>query len=141
MRVAFTVYGQPASKANRRRFVLIKGKARSIKSPEALQFAQDMQKQIPPAARVMLTGECGIRLRMFYRDNRSDLDESVVLDCLQTRYGVVRQAGAVIKRVVVQKGVVLNDRQFKQRHVYHGIDPRAPRVEIKVWQLHPKGEQ
>lgn len=140
-RIRFTVKGQPASKANRRRFAVVKGRVASIKSEEALAFEEGMLRQIPGWARLMLRGDCGIRLHIYYRDNRSDLDESLVLDCLQARYDTIRRANGSKERRLVQAGVVVNDRQFRQRHVYHGIDKNNPRVEICIWQLHPEAGQ
>ncbi|WP_028210758.1 hypothetical protein [Paraburkholderia mimosarum] len=130
-RVEFVVYGQAASKANRRRLVTIGGKSRSIKSKEALAFEKSMLQQIPPKARVRLTGPCRIALRIWYASERSDLDESVILDCLQDRY-VMTETPKGNVRTLVQRGVVRNDRQFRQRVVLHGIDRANPRAEIVI---------
>lgn len=141
MKVRFTVLGQAASKANSRQLVKLGSRIRSIKSAAALAFEAGMLRQIPVPARQMLTGPCGVRLRMFYASQRSDLDESVVLDCLQARYALIKRANGSREKRLLQKGVVINDRQFKQKHVYHAIDAGNPRVEITVWQLQPEGQK
>jgi hypothetical protein len=138
VKVRFTVLGQAASKANSRRIVQLGDRRASIKSREALVFEAGMLRQIPSAARLMLAGECGIRLRIYYVSQRSDLDESIVLDCLQARYKTIHRKNGSSERVLLQRGVVVNDRQFKQKHVYHGIDKLNPRVEVTVWELKPQ---
>src|SRR5262245_57435938 len=49
--IAFTLLGQAASKANRRRFAKFGDRIASIKSPEALAFERDALRQIPAWAR------------------------------------------------------------------------------------------
>ena len=78
-----TINGEPASKANSRRMVTIAGRARFIKSKKAIDYV------------------------------KPDLDESVILDCLE---------GYAYK----------NDRQVKEKHIYHGLDKENPRAEITV---------
>lgn len=135
MKLRFTLLGQPVSKANRRQIVPTKtGGYRSIKSPEALAFEAAALAQVPPKLRLALEGPMAIRLKCFYASQRSDLDESLVLDCLQNRYQRL-QRGSVRTTVLTQKGVVKNDRQFRVKHVYHGIDKRNPRVEVTIWPI------
>jgi len=50
---------------------------------------------------------------------------------LQDRYAKVKR-GSRKARELVQKGVYLNDRQVREKHVYHGIDRTNPRTEIIV---------
>lgn len=128
--IAFTIKGEAASKSNSRRLVTIKGKPAVIKSSKAAKWEYSALRQIPKAARVRLEGDVRITLRMFYRTRRPDLDESHVLDVLQDRWtnGVNRYR----HRVIVQDGVYRNDRQIKEKHVFHGIDKLEPRVEIEV---------
>ena len=128
MRVSFTIQGEPASKANRRRLVHFHGRTRFVKSTEALAFEAAALLQIPISARVMYAGPVRVTLRLFYRTNRPDLDESIVLDCLQARYA----AGGRTRGLLSRPGVIVNDRQVKEKHVYHGIDAAAPRVEVEV---------
>lgn len=118
MRFSFVIEGEAASKANSRRLVIREGRVRFIKSPEALAFERACILQIPARARVMYAEPVCITLWMFYRNERRDLDESVLLDCLQPRAG--------------RRGVILNDRQVREKHVYHGIDAKRPRVEVLI---------
>lgn len=133
--IRFTILGQPYSKSNRRILSVVAGKPRSIKSKEALAFESAALRQIPPAARQRLEGPVRVTLRIFYKDERPDLDESLILDILQDRY-VLRQhmkAGRLVgQRTLVQNGVYRNDRQVRERHVYHFIDKTNPRTEIEI---------
>jgi hypothetical protein len=38
-------------------------------------------------------------------------------------------------RILVQAGVYRNDRQVREKHVYHGIDKANPRAEVAVTAL------
>lgn len=35
-------------------------------------------------------------------------------------------------RACVRRGVYLNDRQVREKHVFHGVDRNNPRVEIEI---------
>jgi Holliday junction resolvase RusA-like endonuclease len=133
VKIRFTIYGEPASKANQRQLVSFpdgKGGKRPalIKSAKARNYEADALKQIPPLYRRQFDGPVRVTLRIFYASERPDLDESVILDVLQDRYAK-DDAGA---RVLVQKGVYRNDRQVREKHVYHAIDRGNPRAEIEV---------
>ena len=106
------VYGEPASKANGRRVVRIGGISRSIKSKKALIYAGAFLLQVKPVEPLM-EGELAMTLNIYYASQRPDLDESLILDLLQ---------GVLYK----------NDRQVRERHVYHFIDKLNPRTEIWV---------
>lgn len=134
----FTILGQAASKANQRRLVPTKdGRVRSIKSAKALEFRASMLRQIPPACRVRMQGKVAVTLRMFYRTELPDMDESLVLDVLQTQWRKLK-VGGTVRRELIQPGVYENDRQVRERHTYHGVDARNPRVEIEVRSLSPQ---
>lgn len=130
--IRFVIKGQAASKANSRQLVIIRGRPSTIKSAEARAFERDALLQIPASARVGYDGPVAVTLRIYYASERPDLDESIVLDVLQDQRAKV---GA--KRVVVARGVYLNDRQVREKHVYHGIDRVNPRVEIEVRRREP----
>lgn len=138
MRVEFTILGEAASKANSRKIVKINGKTRSAKSEKALGFERDALRQIPPAARVRIAGPVRVTLRMFYASERPDLDESLVLDILQDRYAQRYTAPGVKARELVQAGVYRNDRQAREKHIYHYIDRKNPRVEVIVEPIEEK---
>jgi Holliday junction resolvase RusA-like endonuclease len=141
MRVSFTLLGEPASKANSREIVArkvrskvdgtLKTRPMSIKSDKARDYERDALRQIPPAARVRMTGPVRVTLRIWYASERPDLDESVILDVLQDRYRTVKVKG-VERRELVHHGVYRNDRQVRQKFVFHGIDRANPRAEIVI---------
>lgn len=143
--VEFVLFGQPCSKANSRKIVLIGKRPSVIKSEEALMYEAMALKQIPPKVRVRLEGPVSITMRIFYESERPDLDESLILDVLQDRWKrpapttAQERAGVVPDRVLIQAGVYRNDRQVREKHVFHGIDRLRPRTEIRVEPMHEQG--
>jgi Holliday junction resolvase RusA-like endonuclease len=129
--INFTIFGEPASKANSRRLVENDGKKRFIKSEKALDYESDALRQIPPAFRLQLEGQLRITLRIYYASQRPDLDESVILDVLQDRYKTYGR-GAGRRKELIQRGVYINDRQVREKHVFHSIDKKNPRAEIMI---------
>jgi Holliday junction resolvase RusA-like endonuclease len=127
--VSFTIIGEAASKANSRQIVTIGDRPSVIKSKKARNYEHDALRQIPSAARLRLTGPVRVTLRIFYASERPDLDESIVLDVLQDRWKRSKESG---ERVLLQCGVYRNDRQVREKHVWHGIDRANPRAEIEV---------
>ena len=129
--IRLTIFGEPASKANSRQIVTFgKGDAKRaavIKSKKARSYEHDALLQIPQHCRQRLTGPIKLTAKIYYASERPDLDESIVLDVLQDRYH-----GKGEQRVLVQAGVYRNDRQVRERHVYHGIDRANPRAEIEI---------
>lgn len=125
--VRFVIEGQAFSKANRRRHVTDRaGRPMSIKSKDAIAFFHACALQCPnltPPFDVPV----GMHLRMFYPDERSDLDESVVLDALQSTF-----IGSGKNKRMVRSGCYLNDRLVRGRIVLHGIDAKRPRVEVSI---------
>jgi Holliday junction resolvase RusA-like endonuclease len=134
MTITLTIFGEPASKANSREIVTIAGRPSVIKSKKARAYEDNALRQIPPAARVQLKGPVSVTIRVFYATERPDLDESVILDVLQDRFKSV-QVGAEKQRHLVQKGVYCNDRQVREKHIYHAIDRLNPRAIIEVRSL------
>lgn len=131
--IAFTIIGEPASKANSRQIVTIAGRPSSIKSKKARGYESDALRQIPPAARQRIEGPVRVTLRIWYASERPDLDESIVLDVLQDRWCRVKNADKTLgDRILGQAGVYRNDRQVREKHVFHGIDKRNPRAEVIV---------
>lgn len=129
--IRLTILGEPASKANQRRIVTFGDRPAVIKSDKARRYERDALRQIPPAARRRLDGPVEVEIRIWYASERPDLDESVVLDVLQDRW-----SGRGEARHLVQAGVYRNDRQVREKHVYHGIDRANPRAEVVVRPLH-----
>lgn len=110
--IYLVVYGEPASKANSRKLVLFGNRPASIKSDKARGYARDFQLQVR-AIDPLMEGELRMDLWIYYASRRPDLDESLILDLLQGK-------------------VYENDRQVRERHVYHMLDKANPRVEILV---------
>lgn len=108
--IHLVVKGEPASKANSRRLVQRGGRPMFIKSAKALSYAELFALQVKPLPQ-MLEGEVRLDIWIYYATQRPDLDESLILDLLQGK-------------------IYANDRQVRERHVYHGIDRDNPRVEI-----------
>jgi Holliday junction resolvase RusA-like endonuclease len=108
--VYLVVKGEPASKANSRRLVQRGGKPMFIKSAKALSYAELFAYQVKPLPQ-MIEGEVRLDIWIYYSTQRPDLDESLILDLLQGK-------------------VYANDRQVRERHVYHFIDKYDPRVVI-----------
>ena len=113
--VVFVVFGEPASKANSRQLVRLNGRPSFIKSKKARDYVNAFQLQCK-RANPLLQGDLGVSIKIYYASRRPDLDESVILDCMQ---GFVYE----------------NDRQVKEKHVFHGLDKDNPRAEIRVWEL------
>lgn len=132
MRIEFTILGEPASKANSRRVVKFGERTAMVKGTKALGYERDALRQIPPACRLQLDGLVRVTMRIFYATERPDLDESLILDVLQDRY-----KGKGDGRLLVQRGVYRNDRQVREKHVFHGIDRANPRTEIVVETMVP----
>jgi hypothetical protein len=137
-RIAFVIFGEPASKANSRVLSTIgpKDNRRTIlrKGNKALGYERDALRQIPPAARQRLEGPVAVTLRIWYASERPDLDESIVLDVMQDRWKRCRpgESGGVVDRLLLQAGVYRNDRQVREKHVFWHLDRRNPRTEVVV---------
>lgn len=125
--IRLTILGQPASKHNSRRQMMLGDRLTLVKSNKAYAFEQAALPQIPIACRVQLECDVRVTLHIFYESRRSDLDETVVLDVLQTRW-----KGKGADRHVVQRGIYENDRQVKEKHVFWHLDKENPRCEILI---------
>lgn len=107
------IFGEPASKANSRRLVTIKGRPAFIKSQKANDYVASFKRQCAEQVKKMTTDDVRVEIMIHYASRRPDLDESVILDAMQ---GIV----------------YANDRQVKQRMVYWGLDRDLPRAVIRV---------
>lgn len=118
--IAFTVWGQPYSKANRRQLVPgAQGRMRSIKSREALRWTNAVEADLTeifgprrPDRSYFEKEKLRVDLILHYETNRPDLDESLLLDLLE---------GFAYR----------NDRQVRERHVYHCLS-RTPRADVII---------
>lgn len=111
----FVIFGEPASKANARRLVTIRGRPAFIKSKKANDYMDDFRRQCEEQAKGMKPTDRDVKVEMMihYASRRPDLDESVILDAMQ---GIVYE----------------NDRQVRQRMVYWGLDKELPRAVIRI---------
>ncbi len=113
------VYGEPASKSNSRKLVHINGRPAFIKSQKARDYVKAFEKQCPVLDN-LLEKDVAVTMTVFYKTRRPDLDESVVLDCMQNK-------------------IYKNDRQVKEKHIYWGLDKECPRCEIEVEEIESRG--
>tara|TARA_R100001086_G_scaffold217130_2_gene133450 strand:+ start:153 stop:518 length:366 start_codon:yes stop_codon:yes gene_type:complete len=111
-----TIYGEPASKANSRKLVSIGGRPRIIKSKKARDYVGMFESQCPTVD-PLIEGDVKVTITIWYATRRPDLDESVILDCLEGH-------------------AYINDRQVKEKHIYHGLDRKNPRADIKVEKIY-----
>jgi Holliday junction resolvase RusA-like endonuclease len=131
--IAFTIIGEPVSHKNGYHIVTIGKRPAIVKSKEALAYERDALRQISPAAKQRIEGPVRVSLRLFYASERPDMDESLILDVLQDRWG--RRDGPKGTRVLLQAGVYRNDRQVREKHVFWALDKKTPRVEIEIQPL------
>jgi Holliday junction resolvase RusA-like endonuclease len=106
--ISFTIYGEPASKSNSRRWT---GKF-LIKSEKALKYGVEFKKQCPVMSPLM-TGDLRVTIKIYYASRRPDLDPSLIFD-------------------LMQDCIYSNDRQVREQHLYWGLDKEKPRSEITV---------
>ena len=130
-KVKFVVYGEPASKANSRRLVTIKGRPAFIKSKKALDYVKAFSEQCPQLDPVM-EGDVRVTMTIYYASRRPDLDESVVLDCMQS---LTKGSVAKKTKVVLKNNIYMNDRQVKEKVITWGLDKDNPRSEIEVEEI------
>jgi len=108
----FIIYGEPASKANSRKIVNFGKRFGVIKSDKARNYEKEFAKQCPTLENI-IENDVKVELIVYYASRRPDLDESVILDCMQGK-------------------IYVNDRQVKQKIVYWGLDRDTPRTHIRV---------
>lgn len=109
--VSFVIEGEPASKANSRRWT---GKF-FIKSEKALNYGAAFKQQCPTVTPLM-DGDLSVSIHIYYASRRPDLDASLIFDLMQ---GLIYE----------------NDRQIKEQHLFWGLDKERPRAEITVSKL------
>lgn len=132
-KVAFVIHGEPVSKANSRQLVTVKGRPRFIKSKKGLAYAKLVAQQCPNLDPPF---DVPVRLTatLYYASRRPDLDESLLLDGLQSQYARIAHKNNN-ERACVRAGVYRNDRQVKEKHIFWGLDKNNPRAEVCVEEL------
>ena len=106
------VEGETASKSNARQLVRIGRRIVPIKSKKALAY-KDCFERLAPTIDPLIDGDVLLFCHIYYATRRPDLDESLIMDCLE---------GKAYK----------NDRQIKAKIILHGLDRASPRAEIKI---------
>ena len=110
--IKFIIEGEPASKANSRKIVKFGKRLALIKSEKARNYEKMFAKQCPILEN-LIESDVTVELIIYYASRRPDLDESVILDCMQGM-------------------IYLNDRQVKQKHIHWGLDRDRPRTHVRV---------
>lgn len=117
--VLFQVMGQPYSKTNSRRLVTgANGRPAFIKSREALEYSKNWHGQAPKLDS-LLQGRVRVYGLLSYASERPDLDEHLILD-------------------LAQGGVIENDRQVREKILFHAVDTEMPRAILLFEQIDPQ---
>ena len=111
-KIIFTIEGEPASKSNSTKIVSFGKRMGVIKSEKARNYEKIFASQCPTLDN-LIESEVKVELIIHYASRRPDLDESVILDCMQGK-------------------IYVNDRQVKQKHIYWGLDRDRPRTHVRV---------
>ena len=106
------VPGETASKSNARQMVKVGRRLIPIKSKKALAY-KDCFAELAPTIDPLIDGDVLLFCYIYYASRRPDLDESLIMDCLENK-------------------AYKNDRQIKAKIILHGLDRKAPRAEIKI---------
>jgi Holliday junction resolvase RusA-like endonuclease len=86
----------------------------SIKSEEALSYAESFLIQIPRKARICIDVPVKVSVIAYYSSRRPDLDCELIFDCLE------------------KGGVLKNDRLIHHKDMMKGLDKENPRAEIRI---------
>ena len=111
-KINFIIEGEPASKSNSRKIVTFGKRPAFIKSDKARNYERAFALLCPQLEN-LIENDVKVELIVYYASRRPDLDESVVLDCMQGK-------------------IYVNDRQVKQKHIYWGLDRERPRTHVRV---------
>ena len=115
--IEHTVYGQLPSMKNRRILKVIKGRIMSFKNPEAQRYVKDFLKQIPGNLQVRYDTPVRLTALIFYKTKRPDLDESLLMDCLES------------------SSIITNDRLIWDKQILKYFDKHIPRITFYVEKL------
>ncbi len=112
------IYGQPPSKSNSYKIILVKGHPKLGKTPATEKYEESFFLQCS----LRKKGICKrfkITLDVFFASDRPDLDnaQKIILDCLQTC------------------GAIKNDRLCAEIHARKLIDKKNPRIEFEIEEL------
>lgn len=110
-----TIEGELTGKANSRQLVPVRGRYIPVLSKKARRFEKDAKAQL--AAQWHddpIEDDLVIEVHVWYKNWQNDLDATLLFDVLE------------------RCGVVKNDRQFKEQHLYHYLDKERPRMTIAM---------
>lgn len=122
------IYGEPCSKANSRKVAQNRATGRMlfIKSKGALEYCESFILQIHKRNAIIqeksgawpeeITCKVALHCNIYYGSERKDLDESLIMDCLE------------------KSRVIKNDRLIREKHIYHHIDKKSPRSIIRLYE-------
>lgn len=117
----FLLQGVNYQKGNSRRIIWNKKTRRPmvIKSAGALKSTNDFVYQLKEQMKgyETLTGFIRLIMIVYYPDNRHDLDDSLICDCLQ------------------KARVIENDRQIVEKILFKRFDKNNPRIKVEVLEL------
>ena len=110
----FVVQGEPASKANQRRVILVGKTPRVIKSKKAIDYVRSFAIQCPRSD-PLLTEDLELEVEIWFASRRPDLDGAVslIMDAMQDL-------------------LIKNDRQIKVIKAYWNLDRENPRSRIQL---------
>jgi Holliday junction resolvase RusA-like endonuclease len=119
------IQGNLQSKANSRRAISIRSKttgrhqSRFIKSKAALDYQEDALWQLAPQLRghKPFSGDVGLRVTVYYRSKRNDLDISLLMDILE------------------KAGIILNDRLVREFYARKEWDKINPRLDVVIYEV------
>ena len=116
--IKFEILGQPYSKANSRKMVYFGNRPAFIKSNRARDYEEIFASQCPVLDPIIPYNnnekqDVAVFMTIWYASRRPDLDESLILDCMQGR-------------------IYENDRCVKEKHIKWAYDKENPRAEIEV---------
>jgi hypothetical protein len=107
----------------------------SIKSKKALAYVNTFQMQCPQVD-PPITDDVRVIMKVYYASRRPDLDESVILDCMQSAVHIDKRTK---HRTVLRTNIYHNDRQVKEKYIFWALDKNSPRTEITVETITPGG--
>lgn len=128
--IKLIINGQSYSKSNSRIFSYRNGKPLLFKNKKVQDYVDDARMQLKPLLKTHRVYEGPIKMDIiiYYQSKRSDLDISLIQDIFEQK--IDKQY-----KVVIFKGVYVNDRQVQEIHCYKKFDKLNPRVEAIITEL------
>jgi Holliday junction resolvase RusA-like endonuclease len=114
-----TIIGHMPRKSNQRRIIFKQGKPLNIKSKEAIDWNNHAILQLKAARKHPEPHQSDTKLtaHIYYRSNKSDLSDELLCDAFE------------------KAGIIQNDRQIVEKHLYRYKDKDNPRVEVMLESL------